>query len=434
MQIRIERLGIPTVAIITTPFRRDAKAAAEIYKMPRVRMVALPHPIADVDEKTIPAKLEAAYEDIVRGLTSPLTPEEQETGVIKATPRPRVVMEGTLWQVHKSFVDMAMSDGLPVIPPTEDRVKEMLKGTSHSPDEIIGRMDPEKWEVTVEKVAINGVMAGCLPEYMPVLLAAAEAMTEPSLDTESDAGSTNSFAYWGFINGPYAGEIGMNCGINALGTGNCANATIGRAIRLFLINLGGSNPSNRNVSSQGNPLKYGFSFSENEAESPWQPFHVDKGYKPEESTITLFKTWGFRSTPLSGKGLGLDNMVWTARNMDSAIGFNPWRGLVILLDPLLAKQIAEQGMSKKDVQEFMWLSLQRSIEEWRNSFIYTVDVRHNLYPRWYQYLAPEVMIPKYNRPEAISIVVVGGQTNPYFMIFDAASPMLGVTKSIDKWR
>jgi len=434
IQTEIEKQGIPAAAIITTPFINDAQSAADLYGVPAARKVVLPHPIAYTDEEELYQKVEKAYGDLISCLTAPLTEDEQRKGLKKALQRKRILIENVpVEKAHQYFSEMGLSDGLPVIPPTEEKVKEMLKGTSHSPDEVIGLMPPEKWKVTVEKVAINGVMAGCLPEHMPVLLALAEALIDPRTGTETFTRSTTSFAFWAMVNGPIAKQIGMNSGLNALGPGNIANSTIGRAIRLFIINLGGSSPGVNDMSSLGNPLKFGFAFAENEEESPWEPYHVTRGFKPEESTITVFKAWGSRNTSLNGvkdRGVGLKNMAWTAQTVGAAGG----RGIVILMDPLLAKQIASEGISKQDVQQYMWQSLRWSVSEWKESMEKALIRGFSQYPKWYEQLEPEATIPLFPSAECIQVVVAGGQTNPFYQIYDGVGNAEGTTISVDKWR
>jgi hypothetical protein len=436
MQTEIEKKGIPSVSMITTPFTKDAQAAAELFGIPKVRKIVIPHPIANLSEKEVEERIKAVSGEIIQSLTLPLMEEEKETGVLKARHDAEITFRGHLAEVQDYYAQSGMTDGLPVIPPTEDRLREMLKGTSHRADEVIGQMPPEKWNVTVEKVAINGIMAGCLPEHMPVLLAITEALMDPALGVDSAARSTNSFAFWAMVNGPYAELIGMNAQGNALGPGNRANAVIGRAIRLILTNLGGSSPGLNDMSSQGNALKYGFSFAENEKESPWMPYHVERGYKPEESTVTLFRGMGFRTTDRSiGVGeVGLESIVWTSKNIGGVFGYSPTRGIVLLLDPLLAKQLADKGYSKQDIKEYLWLSLRWSVKEWKQSYSYTVDLRSNLYPKWYVDLPDHVMIPKFLSADRITVLVVGGQNNPVYQIYEAVSPGEGVTKSIDKWK
>ncbi|NLC10656.1 MAG: hypothetical protein GX767_00195 [Firmicutes bacterium] len=348
--------------------------------------------------------------------------QETISGIKKVPRRERVIFQGTVDDLIKKFAEAGLTDGLPIVLPTEERVNEMLKRTSHPPDEFIGLMPPENLEVTVEKVAINGVMSGCLPEHMPVLLAIAEILVDPKTRVESFSRSTGSFAFWAMVNGPIAKEIKMNCGVNALGPGNTANATIGRSIRMFLINLGGAKPSVNDMSTLGSPLKYGFAFAENESESPWEPFHVTHGFEPEDSVVTLFKSWGYRSAAVdSPLGHGLPNIAWVAQN---AVG----RNLLLLIDPLLAKQIAKEGFSKKDVQNYLWHSLQIPAKEWRE-FQSSGSTRN-----WYKQFLPEVMLPKFDSPESFEIIVVGGQTNPWYQLYEGVAPAAGTSKSIDKWR
>lgn len=434
IQAEIEKRGIPAVSIITTPFIRDAKCSAELFGVPCLRSVVLPHPIGHIPEESLIAKMEAAYNDFILALTDPLTTVEATPGVRKTPPRDRIFFRGNPEQAYPKYVSLGLTDGLPIVLPTEEKVEEMLKGTSHARDEIIGQMPPEKLEVTVEKVAINGVMAGCRPEYMPVLLATAEALIEPACATLF-VRSTTSFAFWSMVNGPIADEIGMNYGINALGPGNTANATIGRAIRLFLINLGGVKPGENDMGSLGNALKYGFSFAENEKASPWPPFHVSQGFKAEDSTVTVFQSWGFRSTSFTSPGGDLDlaNIAYTAQNTNAGHGVLA-RGIVILMDPLLAKQIAEKGLSKEDVKMYLFQSIQWSVRDWKNSAggLLISDPSSN--PVWYNYLAPDVMIPKFKSPDCFELIVVGGQTNPFYQIFEGVNPAQGTIKSVDKWR
>jgi hypothetical protein len=206
----------------------------------------------------------------------PLEEKETKSGPYLPPRPPRIAMEGTEDQIQKHFYDSSWTDGLPIIVPTEEKVAWMLKGTSRKPDEIVTRrMWPGPLEVTVEKVAIVGVMAGCKPEYMPVLLAAAEAFG--SGNNAATVVSTNSFSYMQVVNGPIAKQIGMNAGIYALGPGNQANATIGRALRLSVHSLGGGRVGENIMGTQGNVSSYSFCFPENEERSPWEPYHVTQG-------------------------------------------------------------------------------------------------------------------------------------------------------------
>jgi hypothetical protein len=186
------------------------------------------------------------------------------------------------------------TDGLPVVPPTDARILRMLQGTPLAPDTVVGRMPPDLVPCTVEKVAINAVMAGCRPEYMPVLLAAIEAALEPVFTLHGIVCTTCFSSPVIIVNGPIARRIGMNSGINALGQGNRANATIGRALNLIIRNVGGGRPGELDRATIGGPGKYTFCFAENEDDPRWQPLAQARGIAPGRSAVTLFQGDGIQ--------------------------------------------------------------------------------------------------------------------------------------------
>ncbi len=180
------------------------------------------------------------------------------------------------------------TDGLPVVPPTEKRVRRMLQGSRRAADEIVGIIPPNQVHCTVAKVAINAVMAGCKPEYLPVVLAAVEAACMDAFCMHGLLATTYFSGPVVIVNGPIAKAIGMNAGMNVLGQGNRANATIGRALQLVIRNIGGGRPGGVDRATFGNPGKYTFCFAEDEAGSPWEPLSVERGFKEGTSTVTLF--------------------------------------------------------------------------------------------------------------------------------------------------
>src|SRR6186997_2522460 len=200
---------------------------------------------------------------------------------------PRELDPDTEDNLQRKFLENQWTDGLPIVLPTEKRVAAMLKATSRKPDEIVGRMQATEfrvaWEYTVEKVAVNAVMAGAKPEYFPVILALAAS------EVSARGSTSSSSAAMVVVNGPIRKEIGMNFGIGALGPYNHANATIGRAYGLLSQNLqGGSVPNETYMGSQGNWLAYTAVIPEAEERSPWQPLHVQQGYKPTDSVASVF--------------------------------------------------------------------------------------------------------------------------------------------------
>ncbi len=184
------------------------------------------------------------------------------------------------------------SDGLPVVPPTDVRILRMLSGTKRKPDEIIGRIPPFLPECTVEKVAISAVMAGCKPEYMPLVLAVVETALVPYFSLHGILATTSFGGPIVIVNGPIAKKLGMNWGFNALGQGNRANNTIGRALQLLVRNFGGGRPGEVDRAALGSPGKITFCFAEDETDPTWEPYHVSQGFKREQSAVTLFQGHG----------------------------------------------------------------------------------------------------------------------------------------------
>lgn len=184
--------------------------------------------------------------------------------------------------------EQGWSDGLPVVPPTEERVYRMLQGTTRDPQAVLGLVPPNKMPLTVEKVAINAVLAGCKPEYMPVVLTAVSAALRDEFCMHGILATTYFSSPVVIVNGPVARQIGMNSGVNVLGQGNRANATIGRALQLVIRNVGGGRPGEIDRAVLGTPGKYTFCFAENEADSPWEPLAVSRGVAPGQSAVTLF--------------------------------------------------------------------------------------------------------------------------------------------------
>lgn len=249
------------------------------------------------------------------------------------------------------------SDGLPLIPPTPDRVERMLAATSRDPQSVVGRLDPRQGEATIEKVAINAVMAGCAPEYLPVVLAAIEAVADPAFNLNGIQATTNPVAPLLIVNGPIRKRIGINSGRNALGPGCRANATIGRAVRLCLLNIGGGIPGDVDKAILGMPGKYTFCLGENEEESPWDPLHVERGLPPAASAVTAVGVQGTNNLLiLSGHAedallLIADAMATMGNNNVLLAGGNP----VVFFSPGHARQFVEQGFpTKRAVRGFLF--------------------------------------------------------------------------------
>ena len=246
-----------------------------------------------------------------------------------------------------------MTDGLPVIPPTPKRVEEMLTGSPLQPDHVIAELPPRGGVATVEKLAINAVMAGCLPEYFPVVVAAVEALAQPQFNLPGIQTTTNPVAPFLLVNGPIRHKIGLNCGAGALGPGWRANATIGRAIRLILINVGGGIPGEVDKSILGMPGKYTFCLGELEEQNPWQPFHEEHGFGRNEDTVTVISSQGTQSVAASF--LQPESILMMLSNAMTAYGANSYtKGCgnpVVILPPAHARIFADAGWTKNMIKE-----------------------------------------------------------------------------------
>src|SRR5215469_15462019 len=290
----LEEAGVPSVAVHTDVFAGVARATATANGMPRTRQAFVPQPVVDLSRAELRAYIEGSdpisgrpfMQEVIEALTSPLDAEDL-TGLSFDRSAPRLLSRDSEEHLQQLFLQNHWTDYLPITLPTEERVAAMLKGTSHAPDEIVGRMRPtsfrEFWEYTVEKVAVNAVMAGARPEYFPVILALAAS------GSTARSSSTTSMTNMAVVNGPIRHEIDMNCGIGALGPYDHANVTIGRAYALLSQNLqGGSVPGETYMGTLGNGLAYSACFAENEERSPWEPLHVQKGLKPTDSAVSVF--------------------------------------------------------------------------------------------------------------------------------------------------
>jgi hypothetical protein len=439
--LTVEKLGIPTAPVVSSRFEQLVKTAAYKGGMPNERFTFVPHPVGGKPSSELreyilgkdPITGKPVMEELIEALTQPVSEEEIKTGFIDR-PTPRLIDADTEEDLHRLFLGNGWTDGFPIVLPTEERVAELLRGTSHKPDEVVGKMRPtetqEDWEYTVEKVAVNAVMAGAKPVYFPVILALA------ATQVTALHSSTSSFAAMAVVNGPIRQGINMNSGIGALGPFNHANATIGRAYGLLSRNLGGGAiPSVTYLGSQGNPLNYSnICFAENEERNPWVPFHVQKGFKSDESVVSVFRGRGFSHL------LDVRQKTWRQQfsNLVSGITPAPGGNLTLLLEPLAARTLKErEGFDTKEkLSQWFYENAKIPAEVyWDYQLVVNYiepQARKGVEPfaSWLN-LPKDAMIPRFDNPRGINVVVVGGETNAYWFAAD-----FGYLKSesIDKWR
>jgi len=330
-----------------------------------------------------------------------------------------------LWAAQQWFDEKGWGDGLPIVPPTEDRVGHMIARVGRNPDDVVGVVPPRWAPATVEKIAVNAVMAGCKPEYMPVLIAALEAITDPKLNLYALQATTGGPAVMLIINGPVRREIGVNGGANALGEGCRANATIGRCIRLIQRNIGGSYPGTTCKATLGWPGKYSICLGENEEESPWEPLHVERGFDRHASTVTAISADGsVRASDLdSSKGVGI--LTNFAQRMQGPSGPEA----IMVICPEHARIIAGDGFSKRDVRKFIWERAGYRMQDLPDeTFAQRVKRRPDLQ------LTRDSVIPVTDKPEDILIIVAGGDgsQSQYIHVWGQSTPEGGSTRSVTK--
>lgn len=337
----------------------------------------------------------------------------------------RIEVGDDLWAVNAFFEKKGWTDGLPIIPPTQERVEQMLAATKRSSQQIIGVVPPRWVPATIEKIAVNAVMAGCLPQYMPLLIAAVEALTDPKLNLYALQATTGGPAIMLIANGPIRNQLDINGGSNVLGEGWRANATIGRCVRLIQRNIGGSYPGTTCKATLGWPGKYSLCIAENEEASPWEPLHVERGFDADQSTVTAISADGsVRASDLdSTKAEGV--LTNFAQRMEGPSGPEA----IMVICPEHAKIIAADGFSKQDVKKFVWdRAAYRMKDLPKETFDQRVKRRPDLK------LTRDSVIPVTDKPEDILVVVAGGDgsQSQYIHVWGQSTPEGGSTRSVTK--
>jgi hypothetical protein len=375
-------------------------------------------------------------DEIIDVLTKPVKaaqPAPVSPSVEKAAPPPLLLKPDTEDNLQRLFYESGWTDGLPIILPTEERVNKMLAGTGASPDDVVCetfRFDTgEVVRYNVTSIAVIAVMAGARPEYFPVILAIASTR-QPAL-----MGSTTAFGTMVLVNGPIRNEIGMNAGIGAFSPLNQANSVIGRAWTLMSICWGQAKPKKTFWSSQGNNNTYNnMCAAENEERSVWEPFHVTKGYKADESIVSLFRGWAMLST----SGAASHRLLTEELNIQLAVMPPQFSAATIILDPLVARNLKENEGFKTQQDYARHLSQNIKMpagQYWKtdqNDMLVASEAYKGVepYASWKK-LPDDALIAPYYKPENINIVVVGGETSPLFKTSDY---YYSGSASIDKWR
>ena len=305
----------------------------------------------------------------------------------------------------EAYYEKGWTDGLPVVPPTREKVNALLRAAGLAPDEIMGEVAPNYGDATAEKGAINAVMAGCAPEHMPLVAACVRAMVDEKFNLHAVGGMTDSASPLVIVNGPAREAGGINCGSGVFGNGTRGNAVVGRALMLVLANIGGSRPGGISRTMFGSPARYTYCIGENEEESPWEPLHADRGLKAEMGAVTLFPCEAPREIRIEGV-TGAEEMadilgrsmctIWSADR--HLIGTS---GVILALGPLHASIFGRAGWSKNATRNVIYQAALMPGEK-------------GGHPR-----------RKFQAPEALTIVVAGGTGGIYSMLMPGIADYMG---------
>jgi hypothetical protein len=277
-----------------------------------------------------------------------------------------------------------VTDGLPAVPPTAEKVRAAVAASGRASDELIGLVAPRHGRATVERIAINAVMAGCRPEYLPVVIAAVAAMCDPGFALEGVSGTTDAVTPLVIVNGPIRSRLNINCAGSVFGAGWRANATIGRAVRLVWVNVGGAHPGLISMSTFGQPGRYSYCIGEHEEASPWEPLHVEHGWAPGDSTVAALAAEAPQIVA-NTTGRTAREILGTVASAGVAIAnpdLAPLGDTLLVIGPEHAKTIGGDGWTKTDVRDFVWEHAQVTVDGAR--------------------------APKFRDPAVLRIIVAGG--------------------------
>ncbi|MEQ8194326.1 MAG: hypothetical protein RIB59_07535 [Rhodospirillales bacterium] len=406
--VTLEAKGIPTATVFSTAFSGAARQQAVGRGLAHLPLVEIPHPMHTATQDAILERADAVVEQIAKTLSDSALIKNDKTS---ADSDAAIEIDSDSLndaENQELFFERGWTDGLPIVPPTLEKVQAMLAATKRTPHEEVGAIPPRMRMATVEKIAINAVMAGCKPAYFPVVLAAVEAMLDKDCDLYGAQTATNMSTPLLILNGPIVEEINANSGRNCFGPGNRANATIGRAVRLVCWNVGGEIPEETDMATHGQPGKFTFCFAEAESENPWGAFHVEKGFKANESTVTVL---GGASSPHNVFTYGCENgreVIDHFVGAMTALGNNNIifpSGPLLVFSPEHAQVLARDGFTKEKIRDYIFKHARIPLSRFGPR---SVKGLHHRRSNWFATVGDPDHIGVADKPEDIQIVVAGG--------------------------
>jgi hypothetical protein len=391
--------------------------------MAALGIVTVPHPIGGIAEELVARKAIAALDQVQAALIGTVAvggaPGAVTEGAVASHPAPDDLLDFQAWLMERGW-----GDGLPAIPATAERVNAMLAGTRRPAGDAVAVLSPRLGRATVERVAVNAVLAGALPEHLPVILAAVEAVSQPAFNLQAVQTTTHPCSPLVIVNGPLALRLGVNGGGNALGQGHRANAVIGRALRLVLQNVGGARPGREDRATQGHPGKYSYCVAENEAASPWEPLSVERGFAREISTVTVCGSEAPHNINDHGSSTPEGILTTVAGSVATVGSNNIYLGgePLVILGPEHAATVAGGGWSKSDFKRALWERAQVPLARFDPSNLERFAVIH---PAGFKDRPPETLAPIAREWSDIMIVVAGGAGKHSVFV-----PTFGATRSV----
>jgi hypothetical protein len=404
--VQLERTGVSTVTVVTDAFAGLGREVSAALGASSLRTALVPHPIGGLAREQVLERSQRAFPEIMAALQGPRTHAASRDGVAEAR---MLDLTGSWESVNDYCYAQGWTDGLPVAPPVEMRVAELVACAGASAHDVIGIIPPRMGLATVEKIAVNAVMAGCEPAYFPVVLAAVKAMCAAEFNLLPMQATTNPVTPLVIVNGPIAGELQVNSGCNVFGQGWKANATIGRALRFVLLNIGGGAPGKLDHACHGQPGKYSFCIAENEAASPWEPFHVERGYAPTDSTVSVIGVAGTQDIIHYAR-------ITAGQVLDTLGHAIPREGLknlysggepLLVFGPEQAQILGAAGLTKQDVKREFYERTKVPLELLND---HTIALLRSRRPEWFEGTTPAA-VPLADTADDVQILVAGGAGN-----------------------
>ena len=441
--IELERRGVPTVFFTAQTFVHDAQRSAASFGLPGLPIAVVPMPFTNQRPEDVHRMAEGAFEQVLAGLTRDV---QAPAAASRPAPEARLTYRGAdalaAWdEMNRDFLRRGWGDGFPLVAPTERAVETMLAGTRRAPGEVVATLEPGFGLATVEKLAIAAVMAGGRPEHLPLLIGAVRALAEPKMYLRNKAMSTGPHAPLVVVNGPRGRTAGLNAGLCALGPGapSASNTTLGRALRLVMMNVGHTYVGVSDMDTIGSPLKYSLCCAENEAGSPWEPYHVSRGFARDVSTVTVHFTYGMCElhdfTSTSAQRL-IDVFATAATNV-AQVGTGLWllgrradprtktaekEHNTLIVCPEHAAIFHREGWDRARVQAALYRAARLPFRTMMLNKERQAMLASHPELAWLED-NPEVAIPIVEDPGCFDLVVVGGAAGRGAYLYGAGEPV-----------